>query len=205
VSYGRFQFTLVTDGIFKLIDRYSSRTNNPTSSELRASYMERARVHDSNLRNDQRFKALLLEAANDPVMQAAQDELATEKYWDEVLNLSIKPRGFQTALAHALIFDMGINFGTRHGFLTKAEEESGFAPRSNVGGNLAAEQKIITRLAELRKASHDRQAERDKLPGLRARGDFWVDLCRKGDWNLIGDANGLVTIKQGRTVKVRNF
>jgi Glycosyl hydrolase family 46 len=205
VSYGRFQFTLVTDGIFRLIDRFSTRSNNPIALELRNSYMERARKNDATLRHDQRFKQLLIEAGKDPIMQAAQDELATEKYWNVVLDLSIRPRGYQTALAHALIFDMGINFGTRHGFITKAEEESGFSARTNVSGNLPAEQKIITRLAEIRKQSHDRQAERDNLPGLRVRGDFWVNLCKQGDWNLQGDSNGMVTVKPGVIVKVRNF
>lgn len=205
VSYGRFQFTLVTDGIFRLIDLFSTRSSSPVASELRAQYLERTRKNDPTLRQDQRLKFLLIEAGKDPVMQAAQDELATEKYWNVVLDLSIKPRGYQTALAHALIFDMGINFGTRHGFITKAEEESGFSARTNVSGNLPAEQKIITRLAQLRKESHDRQAERDNLPGLRARGDFWVNLIKQGDWNLQGDSNGMVTVKPGVTVKVRNF
>ncbi len=205
VSYGRFQFTLVTDGIFRLIDMFSSRSGSGIAAELRGSYMERARKNDPTLRQDQRFKQLLIEAGRDPVMQAAQDELATEKYWNVVLDLSIRPRGYQTALAHALIFDMGINFGTRHGFITKAEEESGFSARTNVSGNLPAEQKIITRLAEIRKQSHDRQAERDNLPGLRVRGDFWVNFCKQGDWDLQGDSNGMVTVKPGVIVKVRNF
>lgn len=205
VSYGRFQFTLVTDGIFRLIDMFSTRSTSPIASELRAQYLERTRRNDPTLRQDQRLKFLLIEAGKDPVMQAAQDELATEKYWNVVLDLSIRPRGYQTALAHALIFDMGINFGTRHGFITKAEEESGFSARANVSGNLAAEQKIITRLAQLRKESHDRQAERDNLPGLRVRGDFWVNFCRQGDWDLQGDANGMVTVKPGVIVKVRGF
>jgi len=205
VSYGRFQFTLVTDGIFRLIDMFSTRSSNPIALELRNSYLERTRKNDPTLRQDQRLKVLLIEAGKDSIMQAAQDELATEKYWNAVLDLSIKPRGYQTALAHALIFDMGINFGTRHGFITKAEEESGFSARTNVAGNLPAEQKIISRLAQLRKESHDRQAERDKLPGLRVRGDFWVELCKRGDWDLQGDANGQVTVKPGVIVKVRNF
>lgn len=205
VSYGRFQFTLVTDGIFRLIDMFSTRSTSPIASELRAQYLERTRKNDPTLRQDQRLRQLLIEAGKDPIMQAAQDELATEKYWNVVLDLSIRPRGYQTALAHALIFDMGINFGTRHGFITKAEEESGFSARTNVAGNLPAEQKIITRLAQLRKESHDRQAERDNLPGLRARGDFWVNLCKQGDWDLQGDANGMVTVKPGVIVKVRGF
>jgi hypothetical protein len=203
VSYGRFQFTLVST-LGTVLDRYLTGSVSATANELRSAYLQRVRDRDPNLRNDERFKLLLKAAAEEPTMQMAQDSVATERYWNVVQDLSVKPRNIKTALGQALIFDMGINFGTRHGFLSKAEEELKVPAKSRAGENGTTEQKLITKLAELRKQSHDRQAARDNLPGLRVRGDFWVDLCKRGDWTLQGDANGMLVVKSGRSVQVRN-
>ena len=75
--------------------------------------------------------------------------------------------------------------------------------RSRVNDNSVSEQQIIVQLADIRKRSHDRQAERDKLPGLKVRGDFWVSMVVNGDWNLAGDTNGNILVK-GRPLQVRN-
>jgi hypothetical protein len=205
VSYGRFQFTLAGSSLFTVLDKYTSRSRSSTAGELRASYLARTRSHDPNLRGDARFRQLLLDAAREVEMQNAQDETATELYWNVVQDLSIRPRSIQTPLAQALIFDMGINFGTRHGFLSAAEQELGVPPKSRCGENGRTEQELITVLARLRKQSHDRQAERDNLPGLRVRGDFWVNLISRGDWMLQGDPDGMLEVKPGKRVRVRNF
>lgn len=204
VSYGRFQFTLAGSGLYRVLEKFTTRASSAVANELRTHYLERTRNHDANLRNDQRLRQLLIEAAQDPIMQKAQDEVATEQYWDVVQDLSIRPRNIRTPLGHALIFDMGINFGPRHGFLTSAEQGVGLAPRTHIN-DIATEQRLITRLAELRRDSHYRQAARDNLPGLRVRGDFWVNMCQRGDWQLMGDDAGMVQVKPGLRVKVRNF
>jgi hypothetical protein len=203
ISYGRFQFTLAGSSLFSVLDKFTGRSDSGIAHELRASYLDRVRQHDANLRNDTRLRDLLIAAADDPIMQAAQDEAATEHYWNVVQDLSIKPRGIQTALGQALIFDMGINFGPRHGFLTAAEEAIGVPPRTKIGENGATEQQLISKLAELRRDSHYRQAARDNLPGLKVRGDFWVNLAQHGDWHLQGDADGMIEVKPGARVSVR--
>ena len=205
ISYGRFQFTLAGSGLFTVLEKYTSRANSPAAGELRANYLQRTRNHDPNLRHDDRLKHLLIEAASDPVMQAAQDETATELYWNVVQDLSIRPRGIQTPLGQALIFDMGINFGTRHGFLGAAEKELGVPPKSRVVDNGRTEEELLAVLARLRQQSHDRQAERDNLPGLRARGAFWVALIEQGDWQIEGDDDGFLEVTPGRRVKVHRF
>ena len=205
VSYGRFQFTLASSGLAKVLEKYTSQSNSPTANELRSSYLDRCRNHDPALRDDAHFKQLLLDAAKDPLMQSAQDSAATELYWNVVQELSIQPRGIATPLGQALVFDMAINFGPRHGFLSAAEREIGVPPKSRLIINGAREEDLIAALARLRKQSHDRQAERDNLPGLKLRGDFWVNLVDKGDWQLMGDSDGLIEVMPGRRVKVRGF
>jgi hypothetical protein len=205
ISYGRFQFTLAGSGLFVVLDKFTSRSRSTLAGELRAAYLDRVRNHDPNLRSDLRLKQLLIDAAREIEMQAAQDEAATELYWNVVQDLSIVPRNIRTPLGQALIFDMGINFGPRHGFLSAAEQELGVPPKSRVGEHGKREEDLIAALARLRKQSHDRQAERDKLPGLSVRGNFWVNLVNKGDWQLEGETDGMLEVKQGKRVKVRNF
>jgi hypothetical protein len=99
---------------------------------------------------------------------------------------------------------MAINHGTRNGFLQEAEELLGVPPNSIVGENGITEEQLIQTLAELRLETIYRLAERDNLPGLRVRADFWISLIESGDWQLQGDADGNVTIREGRIVQVRN-
>jgi hypothetical protein len=39
---------------------------------------------------------------------------------------------------------------------------------------------------------------------LIPRGDFWVEIVQDGDWDLGGDSNGEIEIKEGRRVQARN-
>lgn len=204
VSYGRFQFTLAAGSLATVLNKYLEKSNTAVANELRTAYQGRVNSRDANLRQDARFKDLLIQAANEPPMQEAQDQAATQHYWNLVQELSIQPRGIKTPLGQALVFDMAINFGPRHGFLSDAEASFGAPAKSMLGTYGATEAQLIGKLAELRRASHYRQAERDNLPGLKVRGDFWVNLIQQGDWQLQGDASGNLTVKTGRVVQVRN-
>lgn len=203
VSYGRFQFTLDSGSLFTVVERYLAKSNTATAAEMRG-FVERLRTRDEGLRNDSRLKVLLIEAATEPAMQEVQDQVATEKYWNLVQDLSIKPRGIKLPLSHALIYDMSIQHGPRHSMLTESEEAVGVPPKSIVGQNGASEEKLISKLAEVRRDLLYRLAERMNLPGLKPRGDFWVELSKKGDWNLQGDAQGMITVTTGKNVQVKN-
>jgi hypothetical protein len=102
-----------------------------------------------------------------------------------------------------MLFDIAINFGVMHGLVTRAEDDLGAPQRSRVHENGISEQQLMVQVADIRKRSHDRQAERDNLPGLKVRGDFWLTMAINGDWNLAGDANGNILVK-GQPVQVRN-
>ncbi|RMG81952.1 MAG: hypothetical protein D6712_15420 [Chloroflexi bacterium] len=203
VSYGLIQFTLAAGSLGTVIEKYLNASQSETAKALQA-YWSRVQQRDPSLRNDGRFKELLIAAASEPEMQKAQDEVATIKYWNAVMSGYIEPRGLKTPLAWALLFDMGVNFGTGHGFVRLAEEQLGVPKRSRPGENGITEEQLITRVAELRKKSHDAQAERDNLPGLKVRGDFWMKLIQQGDWGLQGDSNGNINVR-GRLIQVRNL
>jgi len=202
VSYGIIQFTLAAGSLVTVINRYLERSQTESANKLRG-YQAAVNNRDPLLRDNMGFKAALLEAANDPTMQAVQDQVATEGFWKQVVDGYITPRQMVLPYSYALLFDMGVNFGVNHGFVRMAEEQLGVPTRSVVGTNGVTEQALITRVAELRKQSHDRQADRDHLPGLKARGDFWMGLIAAKDWSLHGDASAIITVKS-RRIDTRN-
>lgn len=201
ISYGRFQFSLASGALGHIIDRFLAQSSSETADALH-DYEARIARHDESLRQDRQFRELLVAAAREPEMRRAQNDVATELFWEPIKQIAILPRNLQTPLAWALLFDIGVNFGVGDGFLRMAEREFGVPQRSPVGQNGISEQQLITRVAELRKQSHDRQASVDGLPGLRVRGDFWLGLVRQGDWQLQGDEDGNIMLK-GRPVQVR--
>jgi hypothetical protein len=202
VSYGLIQFTLAAGSLVTVINRYLERSTSETAGKLRG-YQPAVNARDPNLRNDVNFKNLLIAAAAEPAMQQVQDEVATAGFWQQVVDGYITPRNLVLPCTYALLFDMGVNFGVNHGFVRLAEEQLGIPPRSPAGTNGITEPMLMTRVAELRKQSHDRQAERDNLPGLKVRGDFWVNLVRAGDWQMQGDAAGMMNVK-GKLLNVRS-
>jgi hypothetical protein len=203
VSYGLIQFTLAAGSLFAVVERYLSLCDSPVAQELRNFYT-RIRERDPGLRSDVNLRRILIEAANEMEMRRAQDEIATINYWDKVVEGYISHRGLKLPLSYALLFDMGVNFGTGHGFVRLAEQELGVPQRSKPGENGITEEQLIEKVAELRRTSHYRQAERDNLPGLRVRGDFWMDMVRKRNWNFIGDSAGTVIVN-GRKVQISHF
>lgn len=203
ISYGRFQFTLASGSLFSVLDRYLAQATGATADQLRSQYYEPIKARDANLRNDQNLKNLLVAAAPDPVMQAAQDAVATIVYWDASMNLSAVPRNINTPLGRALLFDMAINHGLRHDMIALAEGALSLPVRGRLP-DLDVEKRLIGKLAEVRQERMGRLAIKLNAPGLKQRGDFWVSFIATNDWDLLGDLNGNVTIKPGRAVQVKN-
>lgn len=201
ISYGLIQFTLAAGTLNTVVEKYLARSSSAVAKGLQA-YSDRIRGMDQNLRHDEQLRKLLTQAAEEPEMQAVQNELAIANYWDRLVDRFVTPRGFEQPLTYALLFDISVNFGVGDGFVRMAEERLGVPSRSRIGENGVSEEEIVKIVADLRKISHDKQAARDNLPGLRVRGDFWVARVTKGDWNLQGDESGFVYVN-GRAVQVR--
>lgn len=202
ISYGFLQFTLASGSLATVVDRFLAASNSSIAKELK-SYKDRIKNHDATLKDDENLKLILVSAANELEMQQAQNAVAITNYWDAVVDGYITHRGLQLPLTYGLLFDMGVNFGTGHGFVRLAEEQLGVPLRSRPGENGITEQLLIGKVAELRKASHDRQAERDNLPGLKARGDFWIERINLGDWDFTGNSRGTVSVN-GHSVQIAN-
>lgn len=204
LAYGRFSFSLASGSLYQVIALYLEVASNPIEEELRADYVERIQARDASLINDQHFIDLLKQAGSDETMQFAQDQVAIEQYWNTVQQLSVEPRGITSPLGQAMLFDIAIQHGPRHSFLTEAEVALGVPERSVVGENGITEEQLITQVAELRQESLALTAERLGIPALKERGDFWMRVIEQGDWQLQGDANGRIEVRPGVFVNVQS-
>jgi chitosanase len=206
VSYGRFQTTLASGNLEQVLQLYLSRAAGHFADVLREQYIPRVRARDASLRFDTGFRDLLLRLARDPAMQQAQNDQATRSLWGLVRSYSINPRGVSTALGQALLFDMSVNHGaagSERYYLQEVERVLRVRPKSMLGANGVDERDFIRRVAEFRRDRLYVIAAQRGWGGLRPRGDFWVDRVWADDWDLQGDADGAVQVKEGVRVRVR--
>jgi hypothetical protein len=202
VSYGFLQFTLAGGSLITVIQKYLASSQTDTANSLR-SYLERVEARDPMLAKDQNFIGSLKASTNDPAMIEAQYEVGTTGYWQSVIDGYIIQRELKYPLTWALLFDMGVNFGVNHGFVRLAEKDLAVPPRSKPSANGMHEEQLMTYIAQLRKRSHDSQAEKTGYVGLKRRGEFWMQLITSGDWYLRGDASGQI-YPNSRTINVLN-
>lgn len=206
VSYGRFQFTLASGSLEKVLDRYLETAKGPSPDQLRDKFMSRVREKDPKLRDDEAFRKLLAGLAADPVMRAAQDSYATGTYWNTVFLTSMKPRGIRTPLGQAFVFDMAVNhgpWGAESTYLRGAEQALGVGIKSRLDENGVTESKLLYRAAMLRKERLYALANARGWSGLKPRADFWIERMDAGDWDLQGDEHGNVAIRPDKKVQVR--
>ncbi|MCC6905560.1 MAG: chitosanase [Anaerolineae bacterium] len=193
ISYGRFQFTLAAGSLARVVNNYLDHSpSSPNAAGLR-NFQARINDRDPALREDQELRRLLIAAAAEKDMQDAQDAIVIKSYWTPSQQ-SASVRGLGRALTQALFFDTAIQSGPGHSLIQQAEQELGVPPKSKVGENGLTEEMLVRQVALARQGFLSRLAARLKLPGVKRRGDFWVDLVEKADWNLQGDADGNVLV-----------
>jgi hypothetical protein len=200
ISYGRFQLAL-TGGLPAVVQRYIMQAESPIAEQLGV-YLARLNARDESLRHDRRLRGLLIAAAEEQAMRDAQDAVVTENYWEPVMEVSVRPRGIQSPLAIAMLFDIAIQYGVMHGLISTAEQNLGVPTKSSLDDNGIREQQLILAVAQLRKRGLYAQAEQENLPGLRTRADFWMERISSEDWAFTGDVDGNVIVN-GRRVQIR--
>ncbi len=200
VSYGRFQFTLSSGSLGRVLGIYFDTSTSAVSDRLRA-FRDRINAKEESLRHDDTFKALLIEAAEEDEMRDAQDAITIRDYWNPSQD-SASVRGVKTPLGQALFFDMAIQHGPMHMYIQRAEAHFGVPPKSRLIENGITEVQLISQTAIERRDFLYDFADRNNYPGVKARGDFWIDLTSEEDWQLHGDDDGNVFVF-GRPVQVK--
>jgi chitosanase len=106
LTYGRSQTTLASGNLALLIRAYCD-AEGIFSDSLRP-YIPAVDRRDTKLDNNEKVKALLREAGNDPVMKRIQDEFFDRVYWGPALK-SADYIGVNKALGITVIYDSKIH------------------------------------------------------------------------------------------------
>lgn len=106
LTYGRSQTTLASGNLALLLHAYCD-ANGLLSDSLRP-YLPAVDRRDTKLDNNEKVKALLREAGNDPVMKRIQDEFFDMVYWGPALK-SADYIGVNKALGITVIYDSKIH------------------------------------------------------------------------------------------------
>lgn len=112
VSYGKHQATLASGNLFRILEEYFARSQTPVSQALRSEYAGRVQNADPALRDDGRFKDLLLQAAVEPAMSEAQDALFDGNFFQPAVQRA-QDLGLRTPLGLACLYDTRIQGGSK--------------------------------------------------------------------------------------------
>lgn len=110
VSFGKHQATLGSGNLERVLQAYFQRSSSAASQALQQEYTQRVQRKEESLRHDARFKQLLLEAAQEPAMNEAQDEIFEQKFYAPILERA-KKLGVTTPLGLACLYDTHIQGG----------------------------------------------------------------------------------------------
>lgn len=110
ISYGKHQATLASGSLGRVLQAYFRRSSSPTSLVLQQEYAARVAQKDAALREDGRFKELLLQAATEQAMNEAQDEIFEQNFYQPAINQA-RQYNVVTPLGLACLYDTQIQGG----------------------------------------------------------------------------------------------
>ncbi len=109
VSYGSHQATLRSGSLGKILERYLSSSATPAAERLRE-YSSLVAARSPSLASDTEFLSLLVIAAEEDAMAAAQDEVFATDYWRPSYNRA-SALGLESPLAFAAFYDTAVQGG----------------------------------------------------------------------------------------------
>lgn len=107
LTYGRSQTTLGSGNLFLLIKAYCNAPGAEFSADLLPS-LPRLVDKDLTLDHDARFRSLLRQAGNDPVMQEEQDKFFDRVYWTPAV-VAATNLGLSSALGVTTVYDSTVH------------------------------------------------------------------------------------------------
>ena len=107
LTYGRSQTTLASGNLYLLVRDYCAAPDAVFGPNL-SLYLDRLANRDRSLNFDERLKALLREAGQDPVMRDCQDRFFDRVYWEPSLT-SAKHIHITSALGISVVYDSRVH------------------------------------------------------------------------------------------------
>ena len=140
LTYGRSQTTLASGNLYVLIKSYCDADAAEYADDLRP-YLESLGNRDLTLDHDQRFRRLLRNAGNDPVMHTVQDAFFDRVYWEPAIK-SADYIGAETGLGTTIVYDSRIH-GSWHAIRDQTNSDIGSL--SEIGERIWFEQYVAKR------------------------------------------------------------
>jgi hypothetical protein len=193
ISYGKHQATLASGTLNRVVQAFLSRSDSPTAQAIKNEYAGRIAKMEASLRNDGRLKQLLLDAAKEPAMDLAQDDVFEESFYKPAV-VAAREYNVRSPLGLAALYDTNIQ-GGMHIVLPRVTERLG----GKIGEKGISETQWIAAFLDLREERLNRLADQYVAKGDKATGNalrtstFRVQEYRKllqaGNLKLQGTLN----------------
>ena len=182
ISYGKHQATLQSGTLYRVLDAYFGLSNSSTSQTLKSEYGSRVAKKDVTLRNDGRIRKLLLDAAKEPAMNQAQDNIFDQDFYHPAI-AQARQNGIQTPLGLAALYDTNIQ-GGMYQLIPQTNEKVG---KIGLGVN---EPTWIATFLNLREARLNTLADR-----FEAKGDSVTGKALRTSIYRVTELRSLLTIR----------
>jgi chitosanase len=109
LTYGRSQTTLGSGGLFELVQQYCGEPNAKFAVAL-TPFLNQLQQRDVSLDNDQKLRAILAQAGDDPVMRITQDQFFTAHFLAPACR-DAESVGIMSALGQTVVYDSHVQGG----------------------------------------------------------------------------------------------
>lgn len=182
ISYGSHQATLAAGTLAQVVERYIQTSHTPAAAALRP-WLPRIQAKDPSLRYATDLHQLLKNAAADSAMNAAQDHIFDQLYYQPAITRA-EERGLRTPLALACLYDTGVQGGRDH-ILTRLTASASQPETAWIARFLDEREKWLLEMAE-HAAANDQPQQAQFLRNSRFRVHELRHLLRKGNLTLRG-------------------
>lgn len=165
ISYGKHQATLGSGTLGQVLHAYWRRSDSPASQALRQEYAARLERQEVALRNDTRLRALLQQAAAEPEMVEAQDEVFDQRFYQPAV-VQAQRHNVTSPLGLTCLYDTNIQGGLFLLLPVVVEKVGGIVAETGSGGRID-EAAWLGAFLDEREARLLRLAEQSEAAGNR--------------------------------------
>ncbi|MBS1791765.1 MAG: chitosanase [Acidobacteria bacterium] len=160
LSYGRYQVTLSSGHLHKVLESYVNQSKGEIASKLQK-YLSLTRAKDKRLASNDSFKKLLVQAAGDPDMQRAQENWFDNNPWKNAKK-SADVLGIKSPAGYALLADSDVHGGLTYD-VGNTKKRLGKIGNLDAGGSRITEKKLLSTYLEERKGRLLRNSDKNSV------------------------------------------
>lgn len=191
ISYGKHQATLASGNLNRVLQAYFQRSSSAVSQSLKNEYATRVAQLDASLRNDGRLKELLLQAAQEPAMNDAQDAVFDQNFYQPAITQAQANR-ITSPLGLACIYDTLIQGGLSQILPIVKQQLGGLIGDTGSNGVVINEAAWIAAFLNEREARLLRLADRAAAQGNTANANaLRISTFRTQEYRRLLQGNNL--------------